>query len=74
MKIIDLLVKIANNEEVPKKIRIFNCEWKYSKTINDYFCEEIDSCLVAFIGTNDLNSKVEILEDKPKKIEKILIF
>ncbi len=73
IKVIDLLVKIANGEKVPKKIKFMNSIWEYCKNgsaqdyINDY-----DKCLMEFIPINKagLNDEVEIIEE-PKKIEKI---
>lgn len=73
IKIIDMLVKIANGEKVPKKIKFMNNIWEYCKNgrmldyINDY-----DKCLMEFIAINKdgLNQDVEIIE-APKKIEKL---
>ena len=68
IKIIDLLVKIANGEEVPKTIR-----W-YDEFYNDY--DEISNDYKVFVYEKlknnvwDLNDEVEIIEE-PKKIEKI---
>ena len=68
IKIIDLLNKIANDEEVPKTIR-----W-YDEFYNDY--DEISNDYKAFVYEKlknnvwDLNDEVEIIEE-PKKIEKI---
>ena len=75
IKIIELLTKIANGEEIPKKIKFKNIIWEYCKNgstkdyINDY-----NGCLMEFIPINKvgLNDSVEIIEE-PKKIEKILI-
>lgn len=73
IKIIDLLAKIANNEEVPKKIKFKHSIWEYCKDgstqdyINDY-----DKCLMEFLAINKdgLNQDVEIIEET-KKIKKI---
>lgn len=73
IKIIDLLNKIANNEEVPKKI-------KYGKDtyihIDNYcyYCEDTNLILSdrIFAEYSKLNDEVEIIEE-PNKIEKILI-
>lgn len=77
MKIIDLLNKIANGEEIPKKIKWENIIYAYSEYDKDYleypFSDEEyrglfdmrDSILTQF-----LNDEVEIL-DEPKKIEKL---
>ena len=40
MKVIDLLNKIANGEEMPKKIR-YECEdYVYVPNYEDYYCED----------------------------------
>ena len=73
IKVIDMLVKIANGEKVPKKIKFRHSIWEYCKDgstqdyINDY-----DKCLMEFLAINKdgLNQYVEIIEE-PKKIEKI---
>lgn len=73
IKVIDLLVKIANGEKVPKKIKFINSIWEYCKNgstqdyINDY-----NNCLMEFVAINKvgLNDYVEIIEEL-KKIEKI---
>ena len=70
MKIIDLLNKIANGEEVPKKIKYRDWLYEFEKDCNDYFCI-YDSLLCR---ENDdvrqfLNDEVEILEE-PKGIPK----
>ena len=75
IKIIDLLNKIANGEEVPKKIRFDNINWnkvygeKYMYYKNDY---DSDLFLYFFRKNLDftLNDEVEIIEE-PKKIEKL---
>ena len=71
IKIIDLLNKIANGEEVPKKI-------KYEKDtyihIDNYcyYCEDTNLILSdrIFAEYSKLTDEVEIIEE-PKKIEKI---
>lgn len=69
MKIIDLLNKIANGEEVPKKIKFQDDEFNYQNEI-DYVCgtrylfEEF-----VRITPEDLNKEIEIIENK--KIKKI---
>jgi len=68
IKLIDLLVKMANKKQMPKKIEYLGCEWEYSELLNDYYCEETDSFLVS--GRFDLNKKIEILEDILDKKEK----
>ena len=75
IKMIDLLVKIANGEEVPKKIKFMSSIWEYCKdgTTQDYI-NDYDKCLMEFIAINKdgLNDEVEIIEE-PKKIEKITV-
>ena len=78
IKVIDLLVKIANNEEVPKKIKLKNFEeiytlredctgykWYGEEKTNNEFGETIHKNLEYI-----LKQDIEILEE-PKKIEKI---
>ena len=75
IKIIDLLNKIANGEEVPKKIRFDNINWnkvygeKYMYYKNDY---DSDLFLYFFRKNLDftLNDEVEIIGET-KKIEKL---
>lgn len=73
MKIIDLLNKIANDEEVPKKFKIeginrifnYNNYEKWFDDINDkYYCK-------GAIELRELNDEVEILEEEKKIPEKI---
>lgn len=66
MKIIDLLNKIANVEELPKKIYCFNREF-YLKG-NTYFGDTFT--LMHYIQEEDLNNEVEILEEEKKIPEK----
>ena len=72
MKIIDLLNKIANGEEVPKKISFCCRNFEYQENINDYCCidknnkELEDYCLgvsiCKWIFPNILNDEVRILD------------
>ena len=80
IKIIDLLTKIANGEEVPKKIKWENIIYAYSEYDKDYleypFSNEEYKGLFDMrdnILTQFLNDEVEIIEE-PKKIEKIEIY
>lgn len=69
MKIIDLLNKKANGEEVPKKFK-FN-GYNYQLKNGQYLDEENDSILSNIkYDLSNLNDEIEIL-DGPKKIEKI---
>lgn len=74
MKIIDLLNKIANGEEVPKKIIFKNELYILKKWENieetDYYCESIGN-LLGDIYLTSLNEEVEIIEDTPKEDKKI---
>lgn len=70
IKVIELLNKIANDEELPKKIKYRNkiyikrsdCYWYILE--NGTFDDEL------FVRIDCLNDEVEIIEE-PKKIEKI---
>lgn len=62
MKIIELLNKIANEEDIPKKIYCFNKEF-YLKG-NTYFGDTFT--LMHYIQEEDLNYEVEILEEEKK--------
>lgn len=72
IKVIDLLNKIANGEEVPEKIKYNNREYNYIKSAKDYYD---DGSIWLFYTHNALiiNDEIEIIEDTPKKIEKINI-
>lgn len=68
MKIIELLNKIANNEEVPKKIKVscYEFEWRevgryYANTTKGNFQSLLQDWLN---NANKLNSKVEIIEEE----------
>ncbi len=73
MKIIDLLNKIANREEVPNKIHIkkFQCDFifnGYTYLSDEKEQQNIYWCLYS----EALNYEIEIIEE-PKKIEKITV-
>lgn len=72
MKVIDLLNKIANGEEVPKKIKWgeFELEWE-ELGYHDYkFLGTGNHLLFQGFATSVLNDEVEIIE-QDKKIENI---
>ena len=70
MKIIDLLNKIADGEEVPKVIKVHNRQYKWKDELNIYACGKSGSlCFDFFVENNKLNDEVKIIEDK--KIEKM---
>ena len=70
MKVIDLLNKIANGEEVPKKIKY--CGVDYYWTNSTYENSEADEVLFWFdvYSEEHLNDEIEIIEED-KKIEKL---
>lgn len=74
LTIIQLLNKIANGKEVPKKIRIehwcYNFEWiEHDENYYDKH-QDIDLMSCLSMSTEELNYEVEIIEED-KKIEKI---
>lgn len=77
MKIIDLLNKIANGKEVPKKIKINNVIYEYRGYM---YCTEkanyqdIEDYLFGKWNFNILNEEVEILEEEKKIPEKIKLY
>lgn len=69
MKVIDLLNKIANSEEVPKKVKYKTYYWEYKEEEKDYKDNEGDyvfSCSNYDIPEM-LNNEVEILDDREDK-------
>ena len=74
IKIIDLLNKIANGEEVPKKIRYKNKIFEHwdNGNIQDYWHKGNNSLFDDFIDCSrytDLNDKVEILDEEDEEDE-----
>ena len=72
MKIIDLLNKIANGEEVPKKIKFGYDIYELGKNTRDYYNIENKICLsLEYNILSNLNDEVEIIEEKkiPEKIK-----
>jgi hypothetical protein len=72
MKIIDLLNKIANGEEVPKKIKYDNQIYELTENKIDWYCYDYAR---NFLGNEmtlqELNNKVEIIEEEKEIPEKI---
>ena len=67
MKVIDLLNKIANGEEVPKHVEYYNtlkCKTDIMMVCKENIIYKLDQLEI------QLNSRVEIIEEN-KKIEKI---
>lgn len=71
MKVIDLLNKIANGEEVPEKIKVGNIIWSFDKKEKTYFMNNTNIQLFYVEEiTKKLNDEVEVIEED-KKIEKL---
>ena len=70
IKIIDLLNKIANGEDLPKRIKIQDYVFELSKDYEHYYYNE-DVEITHLINHNfsNLNDEVEILEDNTEEIE-----
>lgn len=81
MKVIDLLNKIANGEEVPELVKyngiIYNYVGIYKHGVRYVNLDETDKSFRYLIfNVNNFNDEVEIIEDtskEDKKIEKIEI-
>lgn len=72
IKIIDLFNKIANNEEVPKKIKYFAEIYEYSEEMKFYYQNGFSMYRDFFTEGNCLNDEIEIIEEgKEIEIEKI---
>jgi hypothetical protein len=71
MKVIDLLNKIANGEEVPKKIKYYDLIYEFCSRCKQYEHFDKDKTLQIklFEEIVDLNDEIEIIEDK--KITKL---
>lgn len=67
IKMIDLLYKIANGEEAPKKIRYFGEEFKLAKD-NEYYSVCSSRPLISYFGEDylraELNDEIEILDEE----------
>ncbi len=75
MKVIDLLNKIANGEEAPKRIKYRYHIYEYEDGY-DFVCDNLEHRYFAENYCNDyedLNSEVEIIEEdnKIKKLENL---
>lgn len=75
IKLIDLLNKIYNNDNIPKKIIYDNCKWEYLSEYSDYKNEYKSYLFGYYIANYDdihsfLNQEIEIIEED-KKIEKL---
>jgi hypothetical protein len=69
IKVIDLLNKIANGEEVPKKIKYRNNIYEYEDS--DYFGNDIGYLFERYNSIAILNDEVEIIEENkiPEKLK-----
>lgn len=70
MKVIDLLNKIANGEEVPKKIKWLGQIYEYNCKNRFYYQNSWSMYRDFYTEGNCLNDEVEIIEEE-KEIEKI---
>ena len=70
MKVIDLLNKIANGEEVPKKIQVYSDIFVFDDSNGVYEHEETRTNLLSIYNGNILNYEVRI-KAEDKKIEKV---
>lgn len=75
MKIIDLLNKIANGEEVPEKIKVQGYIWTYEENFKQYKNEDFRELVKALLGYYSegscclslygaLNCEVELIEEQ----------
>ena len=78
MKIIDLLNKIANGEEVPKKIKFMGNEFIWRQDLARYVLVGCEDGIIAGHTLTDmrnifacLHDKVEIIEEEKKIPEKL---
>ena len=77
MKVIDLLNKIANEKDYKKIKFIFNDDiYTWNERKHDYDSENtrhLETGILGYIGFSkyQLNRKIEIIEDKPKKLKMV---
>lgn len=64
IKIIDLLNKIANGEEVPKKIKYEYTEYELSLSSKNYYRTDRSEDLLSIVSGDELNDIVEILDEE----------
>lgn len=83
MKIIDLLNKIANGEEVPKWVVYDKKEYTYKEEYKDYVHEAYNNGTMLFLLSEIfnkngidivLNQELDFIEEKNKILEKIEIY
>ena len=75
IRVIELLERIANGEEVPKKIKLFGVEFK--KKGNEYYSVYTSEPLISYFGEDylraELNDEIEILDEEFIDIEEITL-
>ena len=76
MKVIELLNKIANGEEVPKKIKYEKQVYELTENKIDWYCYDYK---INFLGNEitlcNLNDEIEIIEPQEHKIpEKLKLY
>lgn len=79
IRIIDLLNKIYNNDNIPKRIIYDNCKWEYLSEYSDYKNEYKSYLFGYYIANYDdihsfLNQEIEIIEEDKPTIEKLDLF
>ena len=73
MKVIDLYIKIANGEEIPKKIKFLDKQYTFEEEYKKYYRHGVvsESFEDDWYISKILNDEVEIIEDTPKEDKKI---
>ena len=74
LKVIDLLNKIANGEEVPKHIHIRDIDsYTWQEDVKKYWSDRDENNLLydLDLSSTDLNEDIEILEEEKKIPEKL---
>ena len=74
MKIIDLLNKIANDEEVPEHIHIRDLDtYSWQKDVKAYWSDKDENNLLSDLdlSSTDLKEHIEIIEEEKKIPEKL---
>ena len=66
IKVIDLLNKIANGEEVPKKIKFRDDIYEFDIVVKHYNCVNSKEPLLWQYNGLILNQEVETIEDEPE--------
>ena len=73
IKVIELLNKIANGEDLPKRIKIQDYVFELSKDYEHYYYnEDVEIVAITHLinhNFSNLNDEVEVLEDNTEEIE-----